>query len=567
MTPRGPSVEEIEAELRREAARIRYAVDTLAGFVRYMWPEIEPGRPLVWSWYLDLLCAELEGLARGVAPDGTPYPDDGAELVICIPPGFAKSRLGSVFFPSWLWLHAPHLRLITRANEGDLASRDSRLSRDILRTSAFVACRTLLAVEKGEAAVDPGGAVDKHGRPVLRPVLGGVVVSDQVWSPDLLSADQAAKVNFETNQGGGRHAAGITASVTGKRADGLIVDDPVDAKTVLLGDPARVAERMREVRTIYHGALQSRLNAGAWRLVIAQRLHVNDLPGDLISRGARAVALPLHYNPRLHARHGGPHPDDPREPGEPLNPAVHSEERAVELRRRLLPRHHDAQYEQNPSAEAGGKFRREWFGRQYQGAPVELARRGAFDEVAISLDCAFREHDKADYVVASVWGRKRGRPGSRAPTTGARDSGGIAPGKYLLTVVRDRMGLHETCAMLRRLRSAWPWARLVLVEARANGDAVIETMRKEGHEGVVGYEPDRSKAARAEVSALAHEAGEVWYPTEEHAPWLHEWVEEHVAFPAHGNDDQVDSGSQIMCRWTLDEAPDLAGELEWVNHF
>lgn len=552
--------------IARERARQDYAVATLAGFVRYMWEEIEPGRPLVWAWYLDLVCAELEGLARGVAPDGTPYPDDGAELVVCIPPGHAKSRICSVFFPCWLWLHVPHLRLITRANEGDLASRDSRLSREVLKTEAFRILQLRRALDLGEAVVD-GKAVDRTGRPVIRPVIDGVVASDKVWEPWALSPDQAAKVNFDTTDGGGRSAAGIFAAVTGKRADGLIVDDPSDAKEVLVGDPARVAERMRLVRTIYHGALLSRLNAGAWRLVVAQRLHKADLPGDLIDRGARVVCLPVHYNPD----HPDAHPDDPREPGELLAPAVYSEARDATLRRRLGPRHHAAQYEQMPSAEAGGQFRREWFGRHYVGNPIELARRRAFDEVAISLDCTFRDTAGADYVCASVWGRKhrRGRRINERPAQGGapggRDSGGLAPGKYLLDVFHGRMGLFETCAMLRRARAKWPWAALVLVEAKANGDAVIETMRKEGHDGIVGFEPDRSKIARAEVSALAHEAGEVWYPTEEHAPWLADWVEEHVAFPAGANDDRVDSGSQIFCRWAMTEAADIAGELAWVE--
>jgi predicted phage terminase large subunit-like protein len=573
--------ERLERETLRERAKIRCAIDTLAGFVRYLWPEIEPGRPLVWAWYLDLLCAELEGLARGEAPDGTPYPDDGAELVVCLPPGHAKSRLCSVFFPAWLWLHIPHLRLITRANEGELAARDSRLSREVLKTEAFAALQLRLALDRGEAVIDEA-AVDREGRPLIRPTVdagpgggggggggGRVVLSDQEWRPWSLSVDQAAKVNFDltaangTLTGGGRNAAGIFAMVTGKRGDGLIVDDPADAKEVIVGDPDRVAERMRMIRVLYHGALQSRLNAGAWRLVVAQRLHVADLPGDLIDRGSRVVCLPLHYDPE----HPDVHADDPRQPGELLAPAVLSEERGVELRRRLTPRHADAQYEQRPSSMAGNLFKREWFGRHYQGIPLELARRGAFDAVEVSVDCAFRDHDKADYVCASVWGRKRRRSLNANARNGAnaRDSGGLAPGKYLLDVFHGRMGLFETCAMLRRVRGKWPWGRLVLVEAKANGDAVIETMRKEGHGGVVGYEPDRSKVARAEVSALAHEAGEVWYPLEEHAPWLADWVEEHVAFPAGANDDQVDSASQLFCRWAVIEADDIAGELAWVD--
>ena len=548
-----------EREVLIEAARQRLAVDTLAGFVRYMWDEIEPGRSLDWGWYLQLVCDELEGLARGEAPaghGGRAYQRAGAELVICLPPGHAKSRVCSVFFPAWLWIHAPHLGLLTLANEGGLASRDSRLSRELLTSAPY---RTLLlrkAIDDGEAVIDSQGKA--------RPVVGGAVAADQDWRPwgskhgGTLAADMKAKASFITEGGGGRGAFGVMAKITGKRAEGLIIDDPHDAKEVLLGDPARVAERMRETRIVYHGALMSRLNKGSWRLVVAQRLHVADLAGDLIARGARVVCLPVHYDPE----HPDVHALDNREPGELLAPAVHGEERDRDLRQRLTPRHHDAQYEQRPTSEAGGNFRRDWFLQTYRANPVELARRARFDEIAISLDCTFRDTKTADYVVAQVWGHKR-RRGGRAASAGEVE--GLRPGKYLLDQKRDRMGLFDTCAVLRRLRAKWPWARLVLVEAKANGDAVIETMRREGHAGVVGFEPDRSKAARAEVSSLAFESGEIWLPDEQYAPWLADYVEEHVQFPAGANDDQVDCTSQMCIRWALVDADDIAGELSWVD--
>ena len=544
----------------REAARQRLAVDTLSGFVRYLWSEIEPGKLLVWAWYMQLICDELEGLARGVAPPGhggQEYQPGGAELVVCLPPGHAKSRLCSVFFPAWLWIHAPHLGLLTLANEGGLASRDSRLSRELITSAPYRALLLRKAVDDGEAVID--------SQRKARPVIDGAVAVDQDWQPwgskhgGTLAADQKAKASFITEGGGGRGAFGIMAKITGKRAEGMIVDDPHDAKEVLIGDPSRVAERMRETRIVYHGALMSRLNKGAWRLVVAQRLHVADLAGDLIKRGARVVCLPIHFDPE----HPDVHALDGRDIGELLAPAVHGEVRDRDLRQRLTPRHHDAQYEQRPTAEAGGSFERSWFEQTYRANPVDLARRARFDEIAISLDCTFRDHAKADYVVAQVWGHKRRRGAGGAGRVEQID--GLRPGKYLLDQKRDRMGLFATCAMLRRLRAKWPWARLVLVEAKANGDAVIETMRREGHAGVVGFDPDRSKAARAEVSSLAFESGDIYLPDEQYAPWIGDYVEEHIQFPAGANDDQVDCTSQMCIRWALVDIDDIAGELGWVD--
>lgn len=543
-----------QRELAKQAARSALAIDTLAGFVRHLWPVVEPGVPLVWSWYLQLLCEELEGLIRGEAPDGTPYPEERKELVVCLPPGHAKSKVCSVYLLAWVWLHSPHLRVLSVANEGSLASRDSRLCRQIVTSERYRELQTFKALSEGLCVHDPR-AQTRTGDPIFRPIVNGRMHPTKVWKPWGLDDAQAAKVNFDTDQGGGRVALGIQAKVTGKRGGGLIVDDPHDAKEVMVGDPARVAERLKEHRVIYHGVLLSRLNRGGWRLVVAQRLHVADLAGDLIGRGSRVVCLPVRYEPD----HPNAHPRDPRQEGELLAPQIFGPDRDRAMRESLGAKHYAAQYRQLPSADAGGIFQRGWFNRQYQQDPLILVRKAHFDEVIISVDCSFRDKKTSDFVVMQAWARKRGRLGREQSTQG------VLPGKYLLDQVRARMGLLDTIAALKRFRAKWRQATTVLVEARANGDAVIESMRRDGHPGVVGFEPDRSKIARAQVSALAYEAGEVWLPSERHAPWLGEYVEEHVAFPAGPNDDQVDGTSQIMCRWAALDVDDIAGELSWVD--
>jgi predicted phage terminase large subunit-like protein len=111
------------------------------------------------------------------------------------------------------------------------------------------------------------------------------------------------------------------------------------------------------------------------------------------------------------------------------------------------------------------------------------------------------------------------------------------------------MDIIDTCQALRDLIPMFPRIGLVLVEARANGDAVIQTLRREGHGKVVGYDPKASKPARAAVAAVSFESAEVWLPQAEHAPWISDWIEEVVAFPAGANDDRVDGMSQLFVRW------------------
>lgn len=542
-----------------------------------MWDSLPEVAELEWGWHLDLLCSELEGLAahrsaclgcggwsrltdgnpdaecttchgegrvehedctdcttaRSADPNCEQCTGEGwvfvRELVIPMPPGHLKSWLGSVLFPSWKWLGDPTIRIQSLSHVDDLASRDSKRHRDLVLTEAYQTLQLREALRTGKAEIKDGAIVGTDGKP---------------YEPWTIASDARARVNFDNDAGGGRNAKGISAGIIGHRCRLQIVDDPHDAKEAILGNPAQVANRMREARTVYHGALRSRLDKGWMRLVVAQRLHVADLVGDRIDdphRGTRIVCLPVRFDPV----HPQLHPDDPRQVDEWLCEAAFSEEDEEEVRRSMTGRHYDAQYGQRPSADSGGTFKRAWFAQRYSSSPVELERRGNFDWIEISVDCAFKDHQKADYVVAQVWGWKK----SRRPTDKRMQGGGIAPGRYLLHEVRGRMDVVDTCQMLRDLKGAYPRVRRVTVEEAANGHAVIQTLKREGHEKITGYKPKASKAARAALGAVSFEAGDVWLPEAIHAPWVSDYIEEHVAFPAGANDDRVDATSQVMLRW------------------
>lgn len=58
---------------------------------------------------------------------------------------------------------------------------------------------------------------------------------------------------------------------------------------------------------------------------------------------------------------------------------------------------------------------------------------------------------------------------------------------------------------------------------------------------MVPLNPDADKYTRALTVAAYYEHGSVWHPRD--APWLDEWEEELVAFPAGAHDDQVDTAA------------------------
>jgi hypothetical protein len=93
------------------------------------------------------------------------------------------------------------------------------------------------------------------------------------WAKDTAS-------ELVTTQGGGRYATSVGGTLTGRGADLIVVDDPLNANEA----PSEAARK--RVFDWYTGALVSRLNdkeKGAI-IVVAQRLHEDDLSGHLLRK-------------------------------------------------------------------------------------------------------------------------------------------------------------------------------------------------------------------------------------------------------------------------------------------
>lgn len=407
-------------------------------------------------------------------------------LVICIPPGHMKSLLVSVFWPAWEWLHHPERRKQFFSNDDKLVLRDSRKTRYILTDERYM------------QMVD--------------------------WR---LKNDQNEKANFENTMSGFRECMSINANVTGKRADDQIVDDPYDVKQ-LMAHPEVVKKRMEEVLTIWDETLESRLNdqrTGA-RVIIMQRIHENDLAGVCIGRGYESVVLPAEYDPDMRHPHNKDivmtHPEDPRTAkGELLFAKMFSKE----FIEKLKPNVRASQQNQLPVAAEGGLFKGKWF-REYNEDPYDIRAKAGY--VIISIDCSFKDLSTSDYVAIGAWAR-------------------IGPDMYLLDQDRAQMDFSATKAAAEKMRKKW-MSRHVLIEEAANGHALIQVMKKEVP-GIIGFKPNASKYARAQLASDFFESGNVLIPSDRYALFnVDAYKAELLVFPNGLNDDQVDQTSQAVIR-------------------
>ena len=74
----------IDSSVTLRAIQKKKCENSLANFIRYAWPIIEPGQPYIHNWHVDHISAHLTAITDGVVlEDGTPY----NRLLINVPPG------------------------------------------------------------------------------------------------------------------------------------------------------------------------------------------------------------------------------------------------------------------------------------------------------------------------------------------------------------------------------------------------------------------------------------------------------------------------------------------------
>ena len=241
---------------------------------------------------------------------------------------------------------------------------------------------------------------------------------------------------------------------------------------------------------------------------------------------------------------------DPRtERGELLWPERFGPDEMTSLKRSLGSYPAAGQSQQRPAPAEGGLHKRHWWRFwQPQGAdlppvvvrypdgslrPVEAVELpAAVEEQMQSWDCAFKDLETSDYVVGQVWAR-------------------LGADCFLLDQVRDRMDCPTTVRSVRELTAKWPYTFAKLVEDKANGPAVIQMLQHE-IAGIIPVNPQGGKMTRAAAVSPLVEAGNIYLPHPQHAPWVEEFIEECAAFPNGAHDDQVDAATQALLRWAIE---------------
>lgn len=415
--------------------------------------------------------------------------------IITMPPQEGKSTRVAKDFVLWLLTENPELRVVTASYSQALANRNGRVIRNTIAT---------------------------------HPELGLTIAGDQGAVHEWTLA----------GHGGGVLSVGIGTGVTGRPADVMIIDDPIKDRKEADSPTSRDS-----VWDWWTDSAATRLAPGAPVVVILTRWHEDDLAGRLVDAPDgeiwRVLNIPAQAD---HDPERGETDVLGRAPGEFMESARgRSPKQWTAIKRRSGTRTWNALFQGRPSAAEGGLFQRDWW--QFYTQPMWFVRDDGsrvvvdYDDMLISVDCAFKDLESSDYVAMGVWMR--------------RDADA-----FLIDRVNKRLDFVATCRELEFLSARWPQATVKLVEDKANGTAVIASLRHRIY-GIVAEEPQGSKVARASAVSPLVESGNVYLPDPQIAPWVSDYIDQHAAFPTGKHDDEVDQTSQGLNRLVLQ--PLLAG--------
>jgi predicted phage terminase large subunit-like protein len=323
-----------------------------------------------------------------------------------------------------------------------------------------------------------------------------------------LSGDSGAAGRWETARGGEYFAVGVDASVTGRRCALGIIDDPVKGRAE--ADSPTVRQHVWEW---YKSDFWTRLIPGAAIILIMTRWHDDDLAGRLLEEARTGgeqwdiVNLPAEAED-----------DDPlgRAIGERLWAEWYTPEMFAVAKRD--PRNWSALYQQRPMPESGDFFKAEWL-KYYDTAPAreQLRTYGASDYAT--------KAEGGDFTVHLVVGLD---PNSDI---------------YLLDLWRERAASDKWAEALIDLMERWKtvtWAEETgQIKASVGPFLTKRQLERKVYAIRRQFTSSSDKPSRAQAIRGRTGMGKVYLPRG--APWVVDFVQELLRFPAGTHDDQVDA--------------------------
>lgn len=408
-------------------------------------------------------------------------------LIISTPPQHGKSLTVSETLPSWYLGKYPEKRVLEVSYNTDFAQRFGKKNKE---------------------------KIEAFGGEIFGIKLSKSTKSSEEWELD--------------NNVGGMKSCGFNGSIAGRKGNLIIIDDPIKNRAEASSETYR-----RRIWESWKSDIKTRTHPGSKIILIMTRWHEDDLAGKIIEneRNLEIINLPLECNDV----------DDllGRKIGDSLCPEIGKDnEWMQEFKRDYISgktgdKDDDggisawySLFQGSPVVEGGNLIKNDWW--QYYELPSDTDDKKVFlsnlDELLMSVDCAFK--DTLDPVCIQVWGRKKAD-------------------LFLIDMINDRIDFTQTVKAIQGTKTLYPQIRTILVEDKANGSAVISTLRHD-IPGIIPIQPLGGKISRVQAVSPTIESGNLYLPTNKR--FTTEFVAQCSAFPNGKHDDMVDAMSQAITR-------------------
>jgi predicted phage terminase large subunit-like protein len=420
-------------------------------------------------------------------------------LIVLMPPGSAKSTYCSSVAPTWFLGKNPGTKVILASFALALAKKHGRKARAIVQQPAYQAAfGASLSAETN--ALDEWAI--EHGPSVVSEYMAG---------------------SFQSG-------------ITGNRANGVVVDDPIKGRN----EADNPSVRARTLNT-WEDDILTRLLPGAWIILIQTRWHAEDLAGSILPetyKGESGTVIGRDGMPWrvLNIPAECEHEDDPL--GRPVGDGEGGVDGSMLWPEWFKPEHWaiyrakqrtwNALFQQRPDSEGGNRFQVSWFKRFELDDPRAAPK---YMRLYVTSDFAYTDAEDADdpdFTEHYVWGVDQ-------------EFGVWALDAWYGQVEMD-VGTNELLRLVRRhkVRIGFQDAG---ISRRVTEPLLRDMQRRGGTRLHVHYLPTiGSKTGRTEAFRGLANSGRIHIPW---TPWGDRLIEQLRVFPGRTHDDGVDNCSLI----------------------
>lgn len=451
----------------------RAAATSLIDFTEFTFPRYEAA-----SLHRQI-AAQLERVEAGAVD----------RLMLLVPPRHGKSELASRRFPAWYLGRHPDKQFISASASATLAEDFGRDVRNLIASPEYA----------------------------------------QVFETRL-SEDSQAKGRWTTEAGGSYFACGVGSALFGRGAHVVLIDDPFGSMA-----SARSEQERKSVHDWYSGTVYNRLEKKGAVVIIAHRVHQDDLSGRLLAQQAAGGDKWEVVELKAVA------PD-----GTALWPEKFDTDALARIKQNTTAKDWSALYQQNPIPDQGTFFRDEWILPNAGDPPPFMNVYGASDYAVATKET----NDFSVHVVVGIDPRER---------------------MFLIDLWRQRaspaVSVDAYCDLVIKHKPMWWAEESGAIRAALDPFIIKRAIERRAYTSRVQFPTRGDKAIRSQSIRGRMELKGLYVPAA--AKWLPDLRAELTAFPEGKHDDQVDAlglVGQLMDKYVPGVVPKKPDTEKWKGY-